>query len=257
MSRGRSSGAARRPLYQQTAETLARLLASTPEGQALPSEPELARRLGVSRATLREAMRAFEEQGLVLRRQGVGTFVVRSPRVIEAGLEVLESLETMAARIGQPVEMGALTVEQTQVTPEQSELFERPADTPLWQIARTLSAGGRPVAYLIDRVPADVLPESELARGFNGSVLDLFLRRGDPPLGLSRTEITAVSAPPEIARRLSIQRGDVLLCFEASLYSQDGRMIDRSTSYFLPGPFRFHVVRKVGGALRPGRRSSG
>lgn len=257
MSRGRSSGAARRPLYQQTAETLARLLASTPEGQALPSEPELARRLGVSRATLREAMRAFEEQGLVLRRQGVGTFVVRSPRVIEAGLEVLESLETMAARIGLPVEMGALTVEQTQVTPEQSELFERPADTPLWQIARTLSAGGRPVAYLIDRVPADVLHESELARGFNGSVLDLFLRRGDPPLGLSRTEITAVSAPPEIARRLSIQRGDVLLCFEASLYSQDGRMIDRSTSYFLPGPFRFHVVRKVGGALRPGRRSSG
>jgi len=39
-------------------------------------EPKLARDMGVSRATLREAMRSFEAQGLIMRKQGAGTFVI-------------------------------------------------------------------------------------------------------------------------------------------------------------------------------------
>jgi GntR family transcriptional regulator len=50
----------------------------------------------------------------------------------------------------------------------------------------------------------------------------------------------------EVARALQIQRGDVLLRFEAFLYDISGRVVDYSFSYFLPGVFRFHVVRKVG-----------
>ena len=43
-----------------------------------------------------------------------------------------------------------------------------------------------------------------------------------------------------------VQRDDVLLHFVAYLYSKEGRVVDYSFSYFLPGYFRFHVVRKVG-----------
>jgi GntR family transcriptional regulator len=55
-----------------------------------------------------------------------------------------------------------------------------------------------------------------------------------------------VAAAPEIARSLEIQRGDVLLEFVARLYTFEERVIDYSLSYFLPGHFRFHVVRRVG-----------
>lgn len=70
-------------LFQRLQNELSSLIADTPAGERLPSEPELARRLGVSRATLREAMRSFEGQGLIRRRQGVGTFVVNQTNVIE------------------------------------------------------------------------------------------------------------------------------------------------------------------------------
>ena len=50
-------------------------------GARLPSEPELAAELGVSRATLREALRSLEGEGLLRRTWGSGTFVVDSPRV--------------------------------------------------------------------------------------------------------------------------------------------------------------------------------
>jgi GntR family transcriptional regulator len=55
-----------------------------------------------------------------------------------------------------------------------------------------------------------------------------------------------VQAKPEVARAMRIQRGDVLLRFIAYLYSTDGKVVDYSYSYFLPGYFKFHVIRRVG-----------
>ena len=73
-------------LFQKLHQQLAEIIGSTPAGEKLKSEPELAASLGVSRATLREAMRSFEGQGLIRRRQGVGTFVLDQRQNIETGL---------------------------------------------------------------------------------------------------------------------------------------------------------------------------
>ena len=100
--------------YHRLQVVLAELIASTPAGGRLPAEPELARQLGVSRATLREAMRSFEGQGLIRRRQGVGTFVVGKSAVLDTGLEVLESIESIAHRIGLEVSMGDLRIREIQ-----------------------------------------------------------------------------------------------------------------------------------------------
>jgi GntR family transcriptional regulator len=235
-----------RPLYQHTADALAELISRTAPRTYLPSEPELARQLGVSRATLREAMRSFEERGLVVRRQGVGTYVTEAPRVIDSGLEVLESIETLAARMGLSVTMGAHDFRRRQPESDESRLLNLSAGAEVVEVSRVMLAEGRPVAFLIDVFLPEVLPNGELEHGFTGSVLDLLLRREQVVLDSSRTEITAVSAPGEIARSLNIQRGDVLLRMEAYLYAKDGQAIVHSLSYFLPGTFRFHVVRRVG-----------
>ena len=84
--------------FHRLQRELGERIASAEPGENLPPEPELARQMGVSRSTLREAMRSFEAQGLLMRRQGAGTFVVEKNGVFETGLEVLESLETIAER---------------------------------------------------------------------------------------------------------------------------------------------------------------
>jgi GntR family transcriptional regulator len=226
-------------------EALGRMIAETEPGDRLPSEPELARQLGVSRATLREAMRTFETQGMIHRRQGAGTFVVHPSQVIESGLEILESIETLARRIELPVAMGELRTEHRPATPEEAKGLSLEAGTQILCLTRPILAEGHPVAYLVDIMPDDLLSPEELQLGFTGSVLDLLLKRGSPSLGNSRCDINAVTASVDIARAMRIQRGDVLLRFVACLYSADGRVIDYSFSYFLPGYFRFHVVRRI------------
>jgi len=238
--------------FQRLQSELTILISATGPGEKLPAEPELAHRLGVSRATLREAMRSFEGQGLIRRRQGVGTFVVSHTQVIESGLEELESIETLASKIGLNVEMGDLVVNEIKANTLQAEKLCVEEKTTLVQVSRVIYAENRPVAYLIDVLPEDVLAPADLKQGFTGSVLDRLLQRGDPALANSVADVQAFAATSEIARHLQIQRGDVLLVFVARLFATTGKVVDFSTSYFLPGYFKFHVVRKVGNTGKSG-----
>ena len=225
---------------------LSSLINSLQAGEKLPSEPELARQLGVSRATLREAMRTFETQGLIHRRQGSGTYVARPSQVIESGLEVLESIETLAKRINLPVALGEMHSEEINAIEEEAAILGLESGAPLMQVTRVILAEGQPAAYLIDILPKNVLDLHDLQEGFTGSVLDLLLRLRTLHLASSRCEINAVTASSEVARALGIQKGDVLLRFIAYLYTANGQVVDHSFSYFLPGYFNFHVVRRVG-----------
>jgi len=176
----------------------------------------------------------------------VGTFVVQQSLVFESGLEVLESIESQAHRIGLDVSMGDLHIKTICASAEQAEALGTAENTELVQVSRVILTGDRPVAYLVDILPEDILTPDDLQQGFTGSVLDLLLRRGTARLARSVAEVRAVAVSAEIARSLEIQRGDVLLEFVARLYTMDERVIDYSLSYFLPGYFRFQVVRRVG-----------
>ncbi|MCE5209696.1 MAG: GntR family transcriptional regulator [Chloroflexi bacterium] len=231
--------------FHRLQSSLSKIIEQTPPGKKLPAEPLLAKTLGVSRATLREAMRDFESQGLILRRQGIGTFVVSHPHVIESGLEVLESIETLAGKIGLNVTMGDLQIDRIETQKDLAPIFDLETGTPLLRVRRTILTESRPVAYLIDILPENILKHSDLEPGFTGSVLDLLLRRGSPMLAKSIANIQAEAATSEVARALQIQRGDVLLVFLARLFEAEGKVVDYSTSYFLPGYFQFHVVRSL------------
>lgn len=236
-------------LSQRLHEDLAQLISDTKPGDRLLTEPELAKQLGVSRATLREAMRTFETQGLLLRRQGIGTFVVRPTQVLESGLEVLESIDTLAKRTSLPVSPGKIDLELRLATTEECDILGIDPGCTIVSVSRVILAEARPVAYLVDILPEDVLSPEELQQDFSGSVLDLLLERGDPQLVNAHCEIAAVAADSITSRALQIQRGDAILKFSSRLFSLDGRVIDCTYSYFLPGYFRFHVVRELSASL--------
>jgi len=231
--------------FQRLQADLAELIENTPAGQRMTAEPQLAKQLGVSRATLREAMRTFETQGVIRRRQGSGTYVVGKVPVIDAGLEVLESLETMAHHMNLSLTVSDLQINPFEADKESADVLAVQEGTRLTRVERVMRADDRPAAYLIDILPESFLNADELPSDFSGSVLDFLLARGDK-LTTSRTAISATNAVADVAKALEIQRGDVLLQFTSKLYVQDGAVVDYTFSYFIPGYFNFHVVRRIG-----------
>jgi GntR family transcriptional regulator len=242
---------AEKPLtpFQKLQIELSKVIEKTPAGDRLPSEPKLAKSLGVSRATLREGMRAFEGQGLIRRKQGVGTFVIGPTQVIETGLEVLESIESLSAKMGLDVTMGDLSIDYIKADQKYAENLGIAVDSPIVSIARVILTENRPIAYLIDVLPEELISPEELKIGFTGSVLDRLIASKNYDLSKSKTFINAVAASSAIAKAMEIQRGDVLLMFEAYLYDESGIVIDYSYSYFLPGHFRFKVMRRIGNII--------
>jgi GntR family transcriptional regulator len=237
------------PLAQQAADEI---LSGIRSGQLangdglLPSEAELSLRFEVSRATIREALAKLEHAGVIIRKHGVGTFVAPPQPVIDAGLEELESLETLAERIGLETHMGKVAIEERPAMSAEADRLQLAPTDQVLSVARVIMTGKRPVAYLIDIVPLQYLRQQDLTTNFNGSVLDLFLKREQPALSHSRTDIIPIAADEDIARQLKVKTGDTLLKLEAQLFTRDGNVADYSQSYFVPGYFHFHVVRRVG-----------
>lgn len=237
-----------RPLYVRAEEALFALLESGiyQPGDQLPPEPELAQQLGISRSTLREAMRTFEERDLITRRQGVGTFVNQPPPLlIESGLETLESVDTLVRRRGMSIQTKDLQIEEKAAPPDLAASLELDTGTPLTVVTRSKVAAGRPVAYMLDALPASVVSVQDMRAGFQGSVLDYLLTREDLALTHVRADILPVRADQHHADRLNLEPGTVLLLLEETLYTTAGEIIGFSRNYFVPEFFKFHVVRRV------------
>lgn len=234
-------------LFQKLQDDLAAEIQETPPGERLLSEPELSVKLGVSRTTLREAMRMFEGQGLIRRRQGVGTFVVDAQQTIESSFDVLESIETQAQRLGLNVIMGHHETRTDYAGEEYAKKFGITAKTPIQTISRSINVGDRPVAYLIDTLPLELLSETSYLRGieFSGSILDLLIREMPQLISHSEAIISAVPAASIIAKRLQLQRGDPILKLDGSLFNKEGQVIDISQSFYVPGFYKFRAIRQV------------
>ena len=88
-------------------------------GERLPPEQELSQRLGISRGTLRTALRRLEESGEIVRRQGSGTFVGQAGSwTLDEGLEKLVSYSELARRRGVKLEVAELSIEERRLGPE-------------------------------------------------------------------------------------------------------------------------------------------
>jgi GntR family transcriptional regulator len=213
-------------------------------GEQLPSENELAARLGISRPTLREALQNLEQEGAVVRKHGVGTFVAPGyNHRLESGLERLESVLELAARQGMKLKFNALQVQQEAADPEVAEKLAVAPGTLLTSIHRVIKVDKRPVAYMFDIVPSAVISAADIGDSFNGSVLDLLRQKQDLHIAQAVADIVALNADDHLATNLEIEVGRAVMMLEEVLLNEEGTAVEFSRNYFIPDFFRFHILR--------------
>ena len=147
--------------------------------------------------------------------------------------------------MGLQTKMDELQVQERRASSNEANTLQIPEESMVLAVSRVISIGDKRVAYLVDVTPLDLLDKQDLGDRFIGSILDIFLQRGNPSLNHSLTDIVIENASEAVSKKLNLPLGEPLLKLAASLYSVDGRVVDYSHSYFVPGFFRFHVVRRI------------
>jgi GntR family transcriptional regulator len=265
---GRSAAAPlrRTPLYAQAEKVLEDLLVHRRYriGDRIPPEADLVRSLGVSRATIRTAVGRLVGRGLLVRRQGSGTFLARlperseqpSPVGIKLGSGVaqfgrLETYTSIAERLGLKADSEQLRVEAARATPEEAEALELPRSGEVTRISRVLLLDGEAAAWMIDVLPADVIPAGKVTERLSSHqmVLDLLLDEGIP-VAFSEVEVsTALLDPGQPAGMLlGLSRPTAALMLTETMYldvavSAEGRPVQWSRNFFLPGKLSLRLVR--------------
>lgn len=212
------------------------------ENEKLPSEFELSKSLGVSRATLREALRLLEEENIIVRRHGVGTFVNPKP-LFTSGIEQLSSISSMIEEAG--MQPGTNYISSTELIPNDEDIkrFQCGEDEPLVSIERVRTANGEPVVYCVDQVPSKYLPEDFLSR-HNSSIFSAIEASGEVHVAYAVTFIDPVGYHNLVSPILQCGRETALLVLKQLHYDDNDRVVLYSRNYFRADKFSFHVVRK-------------
>ncbi len=227
----------------------ARILA-TPPGSQLPPEPELAAELGVSRATLREALRSLEEEGLLRRTRGAGTFVADRPRMpnsLDANFGVTDAIRTSGKVPG-------TKRAEVRIEPAWEEEAERLGVEPgedLLVVDRVRTADGRPVVIARDILPLAVIGEDPAVheRLRTGSVYEVLERDRGVIVHHGVATFRPIRAEGRLAALLEVPRGSLLLYLRQVDFDESGRPVVSSHEHHLVDAFEFSVVRRG-----PGRR---
>jgi len=219
-----------------------------PVGTRLPSEPDLARSLRVSRNTLREAMSVLREQGLTVTKQGIGTFSLDPSHdahfPVDVGIESLTSTSEMITRAGHK----AGCRDYQQVTgpgdPAARQQLQLLADDELHCIERVRTADNLPVIFCREHITVSRVPSKVMAQYRGDESLFLFLQR---ECGLevrtARADILPTLPNSRIAELMAVPRRKPLLVLNQLHYDGSGEPFLYSENYFNLEYMGLHVRR--------------
>lgn len=235
---------ARRSLRHQIADDLRSrvLTGELTAGSQLPSEPELARTLQVSRGSVRAAIALLEEEGVLRRLHGSGTYVNDRPLLrddVGRNLSVTEMITATGRRPGALHARAALEPAPSDV----AAAFSLPEGTPLSALRRVRTADGRPVVDTTDWCRPETLAPQELSKLAGGSIYAALAQRGISIHHGVATMLPSV-ADPRLARRLRIPASSLLLTMFQVDSTADGMVALVSLEHYRADAFEISVYRR-------------
>ncbi|HEY7889563.1 MAG TPA: GntR family transcriptional regulator [Steroidobacteraceae bacterium] len=215
------------PLYQQLQRALRQAIEGRVLGptDALPPERDLADEFHVSRITVRKAIDGLVSEGLLVRRQGSGTFV--SSRVEKNFSKLTSFSEDMRAR-GRAPHSVWLRKSAGSVTPEEALTLRSSPGTPVFRFHRIRFADDTPMAVEYATVLGSCLPAIEAVES---SLYEALERTGNRPVrALQR--LRAVLLAAEQAELLKASERDAGLLVERLGFLKDGRAVEFTQTYY-------------------------
>jgi GntR family transcriptional regulator len=229
------------PLYHQIYLMLRERIVSgqLAAGDMLDGEQEMARRLGVSRITVKRALNELAARGLVERHRGRGTTVAGSAVIplVAGGFDtLLESLQ----RMGLQTEVELLDVGEEAAGPAIAERLELKPDALVQRAVRLRKLNGEPFSHLVNYIPVAIARRYSLEELASTSMLTLLERAGAPAQEAEQW-ISAVAAGSAIAAALDVAPGAPLLRVDRVMRGPRRKPVQFIEAHYRPDRFHYHV----------------
>ncbi len=220
-----------------------------PPDSQVPPENDLAAEFGVSRATVRTALRALALRGLVVPRQGVGTFVSPLSRIRNPLSQFISFLELIARNGLEPGfrQIGASVIE---ADPDLAQVLEVAPGSQVLHVRKLFTADGTPVIYVVNHIPAwvyrDCFTLEEAVRpGTTEPIFEFLEQRCG-----QRVERYVASVRAAVMRNCDLQDVDLpyeplspVLVIDEVGYSPDGRPVHHSIEHHPDNWMTFELIR--------------
>ncbi len=215
-----------------------------PAGSQMPPEMELLQMMGISRTTLREALRILEEQRLIRKRRGLGTFVME--RAIVKDMSQNFGITEMISQAGYAPGTRDFNIHLDEPSKIVSEKLEIPDSSMTVVIERVRTANQTPVVWTRDIMPQEYLDGwmptiNELNQR---SIYECLEEYTNIRIVGGIASFNPVQANRDIAEKLNIQRNDLLLLIDQVDLDQAQRPVLYSAEYHLTDKFNFIIHRK-------------
>ena len=231
------------PRYQQLVRYLRTSIRSgdlAPETQ-LPPERTLAEFADVSRVTIRKAISALADEGLLEQRHGAGTFVRQRSAKLEQSLSSLISFTENIRLRGQTPSSEVL--ERGLFMPNRDEflILGLTPSSRVARIKRLRFADGTPLAIETSTLPADILPDPDRV----GTSLYEELRANDRAPVRAVQRVTACNLTAPDAELLGLKVGDAVLSIERTAFLPHGRIVELTTGLYRSDMYDFVTELKL------------
>jgi len=209
-------------------------------GQVLPSEDELAALFSVSRVTIRAAMAMLEDDDLIERRQGVGTFVSHQIRSSQLHAPVSDLLAHIAD-IDRKTQVRLLEFDYVKAPFFIQPMFDCDAQAVFQRAVRLRSMGKTPVFYITTFLPQEIAKEFT-REDLNSTSIYRLLARDGIRLHSGTQVVSAQLADPVVAPVLEVELGAPLLQIRRQHFDQTGRPVEYFEMLASPSKFELHMI---------------
>ena len=220
------------PLWSAIAATLTAEIGSGHyrPGDRLPTEATLATRFGVNRHTVRHALAALADRGLVRSRQGAGVFVEQRPTDYPLGRRVRFHQNVLAA--GQTPSRRISRTETRPCDAEEARALRLHPGDAVHVVEGVSLADGQPIAAFRSVFPASRFPDLLAVIRETGSITRSLAASGLPDYTRAETRLTAQLADPVLAVALAVRSGAPVLRTVAVNVDPAGGPVEHGLTWF-------------------------
>ena len=204
-------------------------------GSPLPPEREIATITDLSRVTVRKAIQALAEDGIIVQKQGSGSFVAYDTPQIEQSLSRLTSFSEDMSRRG--MQSTSIWLERGVMMPSPEEVLALALspDASVSRISRLRTADGKPMAIERASLSTQMLPNPLLVET---SLYEVLGQSGLRPVRALQ-KISAINLEAENAGLLDVDPGQAGLRIERTSYLADGRIVEFTQSIYRGDAYNF------------------